>query len=49
MTTRALNTQLLLYPFMTAKVALAIYWQALKLFLKGVPLHAHPRTKPSGA
>mgnify|MGYP001819724188 FL=1 len=49
MTARALNAQLLLYPFMTAKVALAIYWQALKLFLKGVPLHAHPRTKPSGA
>ncbi len=49
MTAGALNAQLLLYPFMTAKVALAIYWQALKLFLKGVPVHAHPRTKPSGA
>jgi DUF1365 family protein len=49
MTAGALNAQLLLYPFMTAKVALAIYWQALKLFLKGVPIHAHPRTKPSGA
>jgi hypothetical protein len=49
MTAAALNAQLLLYPFMTARVALAIYWQALKLFLKGVPVHAHPRTKPSGA
>ena len=49
MTAAALNAQLLLYPFMTARVALAIYWQALKLFLKGVPIHAHPRTKPSGA
>tara|TARA_R110002073_G_scaffold1286_1_gene9038 strand:+ start:9375 stop:10145 length:771 start_codon:yes stop_codon:yes gene_type:complete len=38
----ALNRLLLNYPFMTAKVGLAIYWQALKLFFKGVPLHAHP-------
>ena len=42
-----LNLQLLRYPFMTINVGLAIYWQALKLFLKGVPLHAHPKAHSS--
>ncbi|KTD40533.1 hypothetical protein Lpar_1850 [Legionella parisiensis] len=30
------------YPLITYKVACAIYWQALKLWIKGVPFHAHP-------
>lgn len=30
------------YPFMTGKVIGAIYWQALKLWLKGAPFHEHP-------
>lgn len=30
------------YPAMTSKVVGAIYWQALKLRLKGTPFHAHP-------
>lgn len=30
------------YPFMTLKVIFAIHWQALKLWLKGAPVHAHP-------
>lgn len=42
MTARNLNQFLWRYPLMTAKVALAIYWQALRLFIKGVPIHAHP-------
>lgn len=39
---RSLNQTILRYPFMTAKVGAAIYWQALKLFVKGVPFVAHP-------
>ena len=34
---------LLAYPMMTAQVWLAIHWQALRLWLKGVPVHDHPR------
>ncbi|MEP6389849.1 MAG: DUF1365 domain-containing protein [Halioglobus sp.] len=49
MTRGALNKMLLRYPFMTAKVALAIYWQALKLFIKKVPFYPHPGTEASGA
>lgn len=41
-TTRNLNKILFRFPFMTAKVVLAIYWQALRLWLKGVPVYAHP-------
>lgn len=33
---------LIQYPFMTVKVVLGIYWQALRLKLKGVPFHDHP-------
>ncbi|GAB5414023.1 MAG: DUF1365 domain-containing protein [Congregibacter sp.] len=50
LTGTAMNKILLRFPFMTAKVATAIYWQALKLFFKRVPLHAHPGTRlQSGA
>ena len=34
---------LVTYPLMTLKVILAIHWQALKLWLKKVPVHDHPR------
>ncbi|MEM1411623.1 MAG: DUF1365 domain-containing protein [Pseudomonadota bacterium] len=30
------------HPFMTGKVIGAIHWQALKLWLKGSPVHVHP-------
>ena len=49
MTAKNLNRTLWRYPLMTAKIALAIYWQALRLFIKGTPLYSHPDSKPSGA
>lgn len=33
---------LLRFPFMTLRVVLAIHWQALRLWLRGVPVHDHP-------
>lgn len=38
----ALNAILLRYPAMTLSVVAGIYWQALRLLLKGVRFHAHP-------
>ena len=40
-----LTRVLLSYPLMTLKVAAGIYWQALKLWCKKIPLHAHPAKK----
>lgn len=39
---KALSRVLLIYPMMTVKVISAIYWQALKLFIKKTPLYRHP-------
>ena len=49
MTSANLNKLLLRYPLMTAKVGLAIYWQALRLYLKGLPIHTHPKNHAIGA
>lgn len=42
--TCAIKKVLLYFPLITYKVSSAIYWQAFKLWIKGFPFHAHPRT-----
>ncbi len=37
-----LRSVLFRYPFMTGKVALGIYWQAFRLWLKKVPFYSNP-------
>mgnify|MGYP006168247003 CR=1 FL=1 len=36
-------------PWQNVQVILRIYWHALKLLLKRVPVHAHPKTKDTNA
>lgn len=38
---RSLAATLVRFPFMTAKVILTIHWEALRLWLKRVPVHEH--------
>jgi len=42
LTRRVLRGLLLRIPLMTMKTLAAIYWQALRLWLKQVPIHHHP-------
>jgi len=42
LTARNLNTALLRFPFMTLKVVAAIYFQALLLLIKRIPVFDHP-------
>ena len=39
----SLTGALAAYPLLTLKVVGAIYWQALRLWLRGAPFHAHPK------
>lgn len=43
-TTWRLARALMRHPFLTGKVATAIYWQALRLWWKKCPYHPHPRS-----
>jgi len=47
-TTARLNLMLLKYPLMTARVVAGIYTNALKLRLKGAPVHDHPKWREAG-
>jgi uncharacterized protein len=40
---------LIRHPWQNVQVILRIHWHALKLFIKGVPVHAHPNTKDNNA
>ncbi len=42
----SLNLYLARYPLMTLNIGAAIYWEALKLFVKGTPLYSHPKKTP---
>jgi DUF1365 family protein len=41
-TSKNLATTLIKHPFMTSKVILMIYWQALRTWLKGARFYSHP-------
>ncbi len=44
-TAGSLRRVLIVYPWLTVLVILRIYWQALRLWIKGAPFHSHPKEK----
>lgn len=44
MTTSVMNQKIRRYPWMTLKVCAAIYWQALRLWMKKIPFYGAPPT-----
>jgi DUF1365 family protein len=48
-TGRSLARTLARQPFATGKAFAAIYWQALRLALRGAPFHPHPRRHAGAA
>ena len=48
-TAREIRRTLLAFPFHTLKVITAIHWEALKLWLKRVPIHTHPAKSTAAA
>ncbi|MEP7116961.1 MAG: DUF1365 domain-containing protein [Acidobacteriota bacterium] len=49
LTDRALAAALIRLPFMTVRVIAAIYWEALRLWRKGLPYHPKPAYDPARA
>lgn len=45
----SLHRALLAHPWMTAKVIGAIHWEALRLWIKGVPVYTHPARRRQDA
>ncbi len=43
---KSLLRVLLSTPSMTLKTVVGIYWQAIKLFIKGTPVYSYPQQKP---
>ena len=46
--TASLARALVTFPLMPLRVSAAIYWQALRLWLKRTPFHAHPKKQAPG-
>jgi DUF1365 family protein len=47
LTSTSLASCVAMYPLVTAKAITAIHWEALRLYVKGLPVHPHPGKHPS--